>query len=73
MKLATAPTLIDGIESLATIAAVDRIDPFQRKSHANTTLRTMGVSNMLSSIFGGLTIIPRGVKSRANIDAGGCT
>ena len=66
-------TLIDGIESLATIAAVDKIDPYRRKSHPNVTLRAMGVSNMLSSIFGGLTIIPGGVKSRANIDAGGRT
>ena len=66
-------TLIDGIESLATIAAVDKIDPYQRKSDANVTLRAMGVSNTLSSIFGGITIIPGGVKSRANIDAGGRT
>ena len=66
-------TLIDGIESLATIAAVDKIDPFQRKSDPNVTLRAMGVSNTLSSIFGGLTIIPGGVKSRVNIDAGGRT
>ena len=66
-------TLIDGIESLATIAAVDKIDPYQRKSQANTTLRAMGISNMLSSFFGGLTIIPGGVKSRVNIDAGGRT
>ncbi|QKT03465.1 SulP family inorganic anion transporter [Ectothiorhodospiraceae bacterium 2226] len=66
-------TLIDGIESLATIAAVDKIDPFQRKSHPNVTLRAMGVSNVLSSMAGGLTIIPGGVKSRANIDAGGRT
>ncbi len=66
-------TLIDGIESLATIAAVDRIDPYQRKSDPNVTLRAMGVSNTLSSIFGGLTIIPGGVKSRVSIDAGGRT
>jgi MFS superfamily sulfate permease-like transporter len=66
-------TLIDGIESIATIKAVDKIDPFQRKSHPNVTLRAMGVSNVLSSIVGGLTIIPGGVKSRANIDAGGRT
>lgn len=66
-------TLIDGVESIATIAAVDKIDPFQRKSHPNVTLRAMGVSNTLSSIFGGLTIIPGGIKSRANIDAGGRT
>jgi hypothetical protein len=33
----------------------------------------MGISNTLSSIVGGLTIIPGGVKSRANIDAGGRT
>lgn len=66
-------TLIDGIESLATVAAVDKIDPYQRKSHPNVTLRAMGVSNTMSSIFGGLTIIPGGIKSRANVDAGGRT
>ncbi len=66
-------TLIDAVESLATIKAVDRIDPFQRKSDPNVTLRAMGISNSLSSIFGGLTIIPGGIKSRANIDAGGRT
>jgi len=66
-------TLIDGVESLATIKAVDKIDPFQRKSDPNVTLRAMGVSNALSSIFGGLTIIPGGIKSRTNIDAGGRT
>jgi carbonic anhydrase len=66
-------TLIDGIESLATIAAVDKIDPYQRKSDPNVTLRAMGICNVASSLAGGLTIIPGGVKSRANIDAGGRT
>lgn len=66
-------TLIDGVESLATIKAVDKLDPFQRKSDPDITLRAMGVSNSLSSICGGLTIIPGAVKSRVNIDAGGRT
>ena len=66
-------TLIDGTESLATIAAIDKIDPYHRKSDPNVTLRAMGVSNMLSSLAGGLTIIPGGVKSTTNILAGGRT
>ncbi|MBY0449449.1 MAG: SulP family inorganic anion transporter [Cyanobacteria bacterium] len=66
-------TLIDGIESLATINAVDKIDPFRRKSDPEQTLFAMGVSNICSSLIGGLTIIPGGVKSTANIMAGGRT
>jgi len=55
-------TLIDGTESLATIQAIDKIDPFKRKSDPNVTLRAMGVSNSASSLLGGLTIIPRAQK-----------
>ncbi len=66
-------TFIDGTETLATIAAIDKIDPFRRKSDPNVTLRAMGVSNILSSLAGGLTIIPGGIKSTANVIAGGRT
>jgi MFS superfamily sulfate permease-like transporter len=66
-------TLIDGTESLATIAAIDKIDPFKRKSNPNVTLRAMGVSNTASSLMGGLTIIPGGLKSTVNMLAGGRT
>lgn len=66
-------TMIDGVESLATIAAIDKVDPFKRKSDPNRTLLAMGVSNICSSVVGGLTIIPGGVKSTANIMGGGRT
>ncbi|OAI45969.1 hypothetical protein AYO43_07175 [Nitrospira sp. SCGC AG-212-E16] len=66
-------TLIDGVESLATIQAIDKIDPFKRKSNPNVTLRAMGVSNTCSSLLGGLTIIPGGMKSTTNMLVGGRT
>jgi carbonic anhydrase len=66
-------TLIDGVESLATAMAVDRIDPFHRRSQPNRVLLAMALSNIASSMVGGLTIIPGGVKSKANVAAGGRT
>ena len=66
-------TLIDGVESLATAMAIDRIDPFRRKSQPNRLLFAMAISNIASSLIGGLTIIPGGVKSKANIASGGRT
>lgn len=73
LLIAVMLTLIDGIESLATIHAVDKIDPFHRKSDPDKTLLAMGVSNLCSSLVGGLTIIPGGVKSTANVMAGART
>jgi len=66
-------TLINTTESLATILAIDKIDPFNRRSDPNLTLRAMGVSTLFSGLVGGLMIIPGGIKSTANVLAGGKT
>lgn len=66
-------TMIDAVESLATAMAIDRLDPWHRRSQPNRLLFAMGLSNVASSLFGGLTIIPGGVKSKANIASGGRT
>lgn len=66
-------TLIDGVESVASVKAVDKIDPWHRTSDPNKTLRAMGVCNLASGMLGGLTVIPNAVPSRANIDAGART
>lgn len=66
-------TFVDGTESLATVQAVDKIDPFHRQSSVDRTLFAMGLSNILSSLIGGLTIIPGIIKSTTNIVSGGRT
>ncbi|MEZ4543475.1 MAG: solute carrier family 23 protein [Cyanobacteriota/Melainabacteria group bacterium] len=68
-----ALTIVDGTESLATIHAVDQIDPYKRKSNPHRTLFAMGISNICSAMVGGLTIIPGIIKSTTNIIAGGRT
>ena len=62
--------LIDGTESLATIAAVDKIDAYRRRSDPDRTLLAMGVSNVASSLLGGLTIIPGMVKMHGEYPGG---
>ncbi len=68
-----ALTFVDGTESLATIHAVDQIDPYNRKSNPHKTLFAMGISNVCSGLIGGLTIIPGIIKSTTCIVSGGRT
>jgi len=65
--------LIDATEALATIVALDKLDPYKRRSDPDGTLQAMGGCNLASSFVGGLTIIPGIVKSTANIIGGGRT
>lgn len=63
-------TLVQGVETLLSAAAVDRFDPQRRKTNLNRDLFAVGTGSALSGLLGGLPIIAEIVRSRANVSVG---
>lgn len=66
-------TLIQGIETLLSGAAVDKLDKYKRHSNLSRDLSAIGLGSMISGAIGGLPIIAEIVRSTANIDNGART
>jgi MFS superfamily sulfate permease-like transporter len=60
-------TIISSIESLASTKAVDKLDPYKRKSDLNKDLFGVGLSTMVSGMLGGLPVMSVIVRSTVNI------
>ena len=60
-------TLVTAIESLLSTTAIDKLDPYKRKSDLNKDLRGVGVGSGLAGLVGGLPMIAEIVRSTANI------
>ncbi len=60
-------TLIATVESLAAAKAIDRLDPYKRKTDLNKDLMAMGLSTIASGMIGGLPIISVIVRTTVNI------
>ncbi|MCB9662905.1 MAG: SulP family inorganic anion transporter [Alphaproteobacteria bacterium] len=73
LKLAVVLAIIASIETLLSVEAVDRLDPFRRLSPMNRELAAQGVGNTLSGLVGGLPITAVIVRSSANVYSGGRT
>ena len=65
--------LINSLESLLTVKAIDGLDPFKRESNSNKDLSALGAGNALSGLLGGLPMISEVARSSANVNFGGRT
>jgi MFS superfamily sulfate permease-like transporter len=64
---------VGSLETLLSIEAADKIDPFKRLSSPNRELFAQGLGNILSGCIGGLPITAVIVRTSANVYAGGRT
>ena len=68
--LALTIALVASLETLLSLEATDKIDPYKREAPPSRELIAQGVGNTLSGLIGGLPITGVIVRSAANIDAG---
>ncbi len=65
--------MITSIESLAIAKAIDKIDPYKRKTDLNKDLTGIGLSTMVAGLIGGLPIIAVIIRSTVNVHNGAKT
>ncbi len=66
-------TLITSMESLLSIKAVDRLDPFKRRSNADRDLKALGLGSIGSGLLGGLPVVTVIARSSVNVNNGART
>jgi MFS superfamily sulfate permease-like transporter len=72
-KTAIVICLVASLETLLSIEAVDKIDPYNRITPQNRELVAQGTGNFFSGLLGGLPITAVIVRSSANAEAGART
>lgn len=73
LTLGVTLAVVASLESLLSLDAIDRLDPFKRRSAPNRELVAQGVANVLSGLVGGLPVTSVIVRSSANVNSGGRT
>ena len=72
-RLGVTIAIVASLESLLSLEATDKLDPFKRESDTNRELLAQGVGNTICGCVGGLPVTGVIVRSAANIDSGGRT
>lgn len=65
--------IVASLETLLSIDAIDKLDPYKRITHLNKELKAQGIGNFVSGLIGGLPVTSVIVRSSANVTAGGRT
>jgi MFS superfamily sulfate permease-like transporter len=65
--------IVASIETLLSIEAVDKLDPYKRATPTNRELKAQGFGNIVSGLLGGLPVTSVIVRSSANVEAGAKT
>ena len=65
--------IVASLETLLSVEATDKLDPFKRITSTNRELLAQGTGNLLSGLIGGLPVTQVIVRSSANIQSGGRT
>lgn len=65
--------IIASLESLLSVEAADKLDPYKRNTPTNRELKAQGLGNFCSGLIGGLPLTAVIVRSSANINSGAKT
>ncbi|MCB0795184.1 MAG: SulP family inorganic anion transporter [Flavobacteriales bacterium] len=65
--------VVASIETLLSVEATDKLDPYKRTTPANRELIAQGAGNLISGLIGGMPVTQVIVRSSANIQTGGRT
>ncbi len=71
--VAVTIAIVASLESLLSVEAADKIDPWKRNTPTNRELKAQGVGNIVSGLIGGLPMTAVIVRSSANVNAGART
>lgn len=63
--------VVASLETLLSVEAIDKLDPYKRTTPTNRELLAQGVGNSLSGLIGGLPVTQVIVRSSANVQNGG--
>lgn len=72
-RIAVTLGIVASLETLLSLEATDRLDPFKREAPTDRELAAQGVGNITAGLLGGLPVTGVIVRSAANVGAGAQT